>query len=229
MIGIGGKIAVGPDPGRNLLLQQFAVEAGPDWAPRFNIAPTQSVPIVRMNSEGVRELVLLRWGLIPSWAKDPAIGNRMINARSETVAEKPSFRSAFKRRRCLVPADGYYEWQKTDAGKLPYYIRFDDDQPFAMAGLWESWRSGHEDAVQSFTIITTDANESTCQVHDRMPVIVEPHDYPMWLDPDFQESDSLQSLLHPYAGDELRLDRVSTLVNNPRNDDPQCIVPCPSE
>jgi putative SOS response-associated peptidase YedK len=209
----------------NLLLQQFALQAGPDWAPRYNIAPTQSVPIVRIRpGTGQREMALLRWGLVPSWAKDISIGSRMINARAETVATKPSFRAAFKHRRCLVPADGYYEWQKTAAGKQPYYIHFRDDTPFALAGLWESWRPDEGDALATFTIITTDASAATSHIHDRMPVILDPDDYPLWLDPEFEGRDTLQALLRPYAGDELQLDPVSTHVNSPRNDDPQCVA-----
>ena len=209
----------------NLLLQQFALQAGPDWAPRYNIAPTQSVPIVRLSAaDGKREMTLMRWGLVPSWAKDISIGNRMINARAETVATKPSFRAAFKRRRCLVPADGYYEWQKTVTGKQPYYIHLRDDTPFAMAGLWESWHADQEDTLDTFTIITTDANRATCHIHDRMPVILDPDDYPLWLDPEFEGREALQTLLRPYESDELQLDPVSTHVNSPRNDDPQCIA-----
>lgn len=205
----------------NLLLQQFAIEAGPELAPRYNIAPTQEVPVVRIRSgNGQRELVMLRWGLVPSWAKDLAIGNRMINARSETVADKPSFRSAFKRRRCLVPADGYYEWQKTEDGKQPFYIHRADDRPLAMAGLWESWHAGQPDAVESFTIITTDSNADTAHVHDRMPVFLEPDDYSVWLDPEFQDRPLLESLLKPYPNGELEMKAVDKGVNNPKNAGP---------
>lgn len=174
-------------------------------------------------------MVTLRWGLIPSWAKDTSIGSRMINARGETVAEKPSFRSAFKRRRCLVPTDGYYEWQTSASGKTPYYIHRTDNLPFAMAGLWESWHSDQANGIQSFTIITTEANDATSRVHDRMPVILGTDDYDMWLDAEFEGYDTLQSLLRPYADDDLQFDCVSTHVNSPRNDDPSCIVPCESQ
>jgi putative SOS response-associated peptidase YedK len=154
----------------------------------------------------------------------------MINARAESVATKPSFRAAFKRRRCLVPADGYYEWRKTGAGKQPYHIHLPDDTPFAMAGLWESWRGGGDDDVlESFTVITTDANAATHQIHDRMPVILDRDSYPMWLDPEFADADALQSLLEPYGGDDLQLDPVSTLVNNPRHEGPQCLEPATVE
>ena len=170
-----------------------------------------------------RELALLRWGLVPSWAKDPSIGNRMINARAETVATKPSYRAAFKRRRCLVPADGYYEWKKTGKAKQPYLIRLQDERPFAMAGLWESWQDAGGAALQTFTIITTEANEATCDIHNRMPVILSPGDYPLWLDPEFERAEQLQELLQPYDSHAMRLDPVSTYVNSPRNDSPECI------
>ena len=208
----------------NLLLQQFAIEAGPDLAPRYNIAPTQLAPVVRVPNVGVpRQMVALRWGLVPFWAKDLAIGNRMINARAETVASKPSFRSAFKKRRCLVPTDGYYEWKKVGKAKQPYFIRKADETPFAMAGLWESWHTGKEDAVETFTIITTEANEATTAIHDRMPVIVSPDDYEMWLDPEFEGQEPLQALLRPYESGDMALDPVSTHVNSPRNEDAECI------
>jgi putative SOS response-associated peptidase YedK len=153
----------------------------------------------------------------------------MINARAETVAEKPSYRSAYRRRRCLVPADGYFEWKKLDAGKQPYYIHRSDETPFAMAALWESWHSDQDDALLTFTVITTDANHATSCVHDRMPVIVDPDDYAMWLDPEFQNRDALQVLLRPYEADDLQLTPVSTHVNSPRHDDPRCIEPYGSE
>lgn len=207
----------------NLLLQQFALEAGPEIAPRYNISPTQLVPVVRCRKDGQREMIMMKWGLVPSWAKDPSIGNRMINARSETVASKPSFRTAFKRRRCLIPADGYYEWKRVGGAKQPYYIRLQDDRPFAMAGLWESWRDEEDQRLRTFTIITTNANETTCEVHDRMPVILSPLDYELWLNPEFEEQEPLQSLLQPYDPNDVVLDPVSTHVNNSRHDDPECI------
>lgn len=209
----------------NLLLQQFAIEAGPEWAPRYNIAPTQWSLVVRERAGGQREMVRLRWGLVPSWAKEVSIGQRMINARSETVSEKPSFRAAFKKRRCLVPADGYYEWAKTEEGKQPYYIRLHDETPFAMAGLWESWHAGREDALETFTVITTDACLATQSIHDRMPVIVRPDDYALWLDPEFEGTDALKELLHPLDSESVKFDRVSRQVNSAKFDDPSCIVP----
>lgn len=209
----------------NLLLHQFAVETAPHWKPRYNIAPTQTALVVRQIESQPRQMVGLRWGLVPSWAKDASIGNQMINARAETVASKPAFRTAFKRRRCVVPADGYYEWAKTQQGKQPYYIRLRDEAPFGMAGLWDSWHTDREDAMETFTIITTDSAECTQPLHDRMPVILRPEDYDLWLDPTFQASAPLQALLRPYDSDEIRFDPVSTLVNSPRNDEATCIEP----
>jgi len=218
----------------NLLVQQFLLDSAPALPPRYNIAPTQQIAAVRKTSDDPqRHLVLLHWGLIPSWADDAKIGSRMINARGETVAEKPAFRAAFKRRRCLVPADGYYEWKKPAGGKgksnsggkkQPYYITMADDRPFAFAGLWEYWEGASaEGPIESCTIITTDANQRTAEIHDRMPVILHEDDYELWLDPELQEKKPLLPLLKPYASDEMQATPVSTHVNNPRNDDPRCI------
>ena len=208
----------------NLLVEQFLLPIEPDWNPRFNIAPTQSVAAVRIGEGGGRrEGVLLRWGLVPSWAKDSAMGSRLINARAETVAEKPSFRTAFKRRRCLIPADGYYEWQKTGSRKQPYFIRMQDDRPFAFAGLWESWDKGGEGPLETCTVITTSANELTADIHQRMPVILDQHDYGVWLDAAIADRERLEPLLRPYPSSEMKLDPVSTYVNSPRNEGPNCV------
>lgn len=172
---------------------------------------------------GKRKLEMLHWGLIPSWAKDPEVGNKMINARAETVAEKPSYRKAFKERRCLILADGFYEWQKTDSGKQPFYIRMEDESPFAFAGLWESWQNGRE--IRSCTIITTSPNEVAAQVHNRMPVILHPEDYEMWLDPDFDEREPLTTLLKPFPAEAMEAYPVSRKVNRPANNDPEVIEP----
>jgi putative SOS response-associated peptidase YedK len=208
-----------------VLAEFFGLAEVPPLQPRYNIAPTQPVPVVRMapEQEG-RELVLLRWGLIPSWADDPSIGNRLINARADTVAAKPAFRSAFRRHRCLVVADGFYEWQKLDGKKQPYFIRLRDDRPFAFAGLWEHWDRGGG-PVESCTILTTEANERVGAIHDRMPVILDPRDHDLWLDPDMQDPKQLQPLLGPYPGEAMTAYPVGTLVNNPRNDDPKCVEP----
>ena len=186
----------------------------------FNVAPTQSVAAV-VAEGGKRRLEMLRWGLVPSWADDPEIGSRMINARSETAPEKPSFRSAFRRRRCLIPADGFYEWKREPGGKQPFYIRMKDERPFAFAGLWESW---HDGEVRSCAILTTQANELVRDVHERMPVILPKEDYEAWLDPE-AEREELVSLLRPYLGDDLETFPVSRFVNSPRNNDERCVEP----
>lgn len=195
----------------------------PEVPPRYNVAPAQEVAAVLTNGGG-RHLEMLRWGLIPPWADDPQIGSRMINARSETVAEKPSFRRAFKERRCLIPADGFYEWQRVGDGKQPYYIRRRDGRPFAFAGLWEDWRGSVEE-IRSCTILTTDANELVGEVHHRMPVIVAPENYEIWLDPDVRETDWLAPLLVPYSSEEMEAYPVSRFVNKPSNDDQRCVEP----
>lgn len=202
----------------DVIALQFGLPAAPQMRPRFNIAPTQHAPVVRIDASGMRELAQLRWGLIPSWSKDPSIGTRMINARAETVADKPSFRSAFRHRRCLVPADGYYEWKIEGRGKQPYFFQLASGEPFAMAGLWERWRSPAGELVETYAVLTTEAVGTARQVHDRMPVILSQPDYPSWLSgPDAQD------LLRPWAGISLLAKRVSPRANNPRFDDPQCI------
>lgn len=210
-----------------LIARYFNTSAPQEWqlALRFNIAPTQQIATVRLTEQKSRELAPLRWGLVPSWAKDIKIGNTLINARAETVAEKPAFRAAFKRRRCLIAADGYYEWKKPDSKtKQPYYIRRRDEQPFAFAGLWERWERGSA-RIESCTIITTDANALAREVHDRMPVILAPDKYDIWLDPEFQAYDFLQLLLVPFDSEELTTYPVSPIVNSPKNDNPDCIAP----
>ena len=163
-------------------------------------------------------------GLIPPWADDPGIGSRMINARSETAPGKPSFRRAFRERRCLIPADGFYEWQRTNGAKQPYYIHMEDGRPFAFAGLWESWSKGGEGEVRTCTILTTGANALVGEVHDRMPVILAHDAYDVWLDPD-SEREELTGLLAPYPEDEMEAYPVSRFVNSPSNNDPRCIEP----
>ncbi len=207
------------------LLLDLGVEAPADLRPRFNIAPTQMIAAVREVSPGDRTFDWLRWGLVPSWAKDVSIGNRMVNARAETVAEKPAFRDAFRRRRCLVLADGYYEWRKEGSKKQPYYIRMADESPFAFAGLWERWSpGGSNDAVlETCTLITTDANEVTRPIHDRMPVILSPTEYVLWLNPEFRDPRALLPLLKPYEAGEMIAVPVTPYVNNPKHDDPACL------
>jgi putative SOS response-associated peptidase YedK len=191
--------------------------------PSYNIAPTQEVAAV-VEEDEERKLELFRWGLIPSWAKDPEIGSRMINARGETVSEKPSFRKAFKARRCLILADGFYEWQKIDNGKQPYHVRMKGESPFAFAGLWEIW-NGDGDEVRTCAIITTEANDLMSEIHHRMPVILHPEDYEMWLDPSFEEKEPLSALLKPYPDEAMEAYPVSRRVNSPTNDEPGCIEP----
>ena len=205
----------------NELVEQFDIDEYPSSiTTSYNIAPTQEVAAVIAEDEK-RKLEMLRWGLVPAWTDDPSIGNRMINARSETVAEKPSFRKAFKDRRCLVLSDGFYEWRRTPDGKQPYYIHLKDGSPFAFAGLWESWRDAQE--IRSCTIITTEANELVGDIHNRMPVILAPEDYSLWLDPDFKEREALTSLLRPYPNDAMEAYPVSRRVNSPSNNVPDCI------
>ncbi len=196
---------------------------------RFNIAPTQMVAAVRIDpDDSTRQLAQLRWGLIPAWAKDRKIASRMINARAETVADKPSFRAAFKRRRCLILADGYYEWQKGGQIKIPNYIQMKDGRPFAMAGLWESWRDEDDQPLETCTIITTTANELTSSIHDRMPVILEDVDYDLWLDTAVQDRAQLEPLLRPYDSTEMQAMPIGTHVNSVKNDDPGCIESAPA-
>jgi putative SOS response-associated peptidase YedK len=207
------------------LAEEFGVMGPlPELPPSYNVAPTQEVAAVLADG-GERRLEMLRWGLIPPWADDPGIGSRMINARSETVPEKPSFRRAFKERRCLVLADGFYEWKRTDNnGKQPYYIRMKGGGPFAFAGLWGDWHGGREE-IRSCTILTTEANDLVSEIHHRMPVVLAPEDQGLWLDPDVRETDPLLPLLVPYPDDLMEAYPVSRFVNKPTNDDPRCIEP----
>ncbi len=208
------------------LAEIFELTETPQLPPRYNIAPTDAVATVRLPAEDTeRELALLRWGLIPPWAKDPAVGSRMINARAETVATNPAFRSAFRRRRCLIPSTGFYEWQRVERRKQPFYIRMRDGLPFAFAGLWEHWEGPDGAAIESCTLITTEPSDLVRPVHDRMPVILDPKDYELWLDPSVQTPDRLQPLLRPYPSEQMVAYPVSPWVNNPAHDDPECIAP----
>ncbi len=211
------------------VVDHFAVEGEvPPLTPRYNIAPTQAVAVVRIDDRGGqprRELAALRWGLIPHWAKDTSIGNRMINARAETVAGKPAYRAALRRRRCLLPADGFYEWRRTGGRKQPYFIGLDGDGLFAFAGLWESWEGPDHSHIESCTVLTTEANELVRPIHDRMPVILPPANYRLWLDPAEQDPATLLPLLGPFPADQMKACPVGTLVNSPANDRPECIAP----
>jgi putative SOS response-associated peptidase YedK len=196
-----------------------------DVTPNYNVAPTQAVLAVRIPAGGDEpEPALLKWGLVPSWAGDPSVGYRMINARAETAADKPSFRSAFRQRRCLILADGFFEWAKVGKNKQPYLFRLPGGRPFAFAGLWEHWeRDGR--AIDSCTILTTDANELVQPVHDRMPVILAPADFDRWLDPKAVNGPDLQALLRPYPAEAMAAYPVSTHVNNPKHNDAACVAP----
>jgi len=211
-----------------ILAREFGVSGIPLLSPRYNIAPSQPVAAVRAAPAGTgRELALLRWGLIPSWSKDPAIGNRLINARAETASQKPSFRNAFNRRRCLIPASGFYEWQRRELRKQPFYIRMHDGRPFAFAGLWDRWESPDKGVIESCTILTTATNALLAPIHDRMPVILPPGKYDRWLDPSLQDPDSLAPLLVPFPTEDMIAFPVSPRVNAPSTDDEGCIAPLP--
>ncbi len=198
------------------LAKQFQVTEVPNVEARSNIAPTQNILAVQETLDG-REMKLLKWGLVPSWAKDASMGARLINARSETVAEKPAFRDAFKRRRCLIPSDGFYEWQRTESKKQPYFFQLKDGQPFSFAGLWDKWRGEDGNVIESCTILTTIANEVLAPVHDRMPVILHAEDYELWLDADERKYELLEDLMHPYPASEMTAYPVSTQVNSARH------------
>jgi putative SOS response-associated peptidase YedK len=188
-----------------------------DVVVRWNIAPTQQVLAVRQSEQG-REPVWMRWGLIPSWAKDAKIGNSLINARAETISEKPSFRTAFKRRRCLVIADGFYEWSKFEKAKVPYLIKLRSRSTFAFAGLWEQWKEPTGDWIESTTIITTNPNSLMASIHDRMPVILPSERYDEWLNVSTQDVQQLQKLLIPYPPEDMETEKVSSAINNARNE-----------
>ena len=206
------------------LIERFGVEEvikRPE--PRYNISPSQSVTVVVQREK--RELTEMRWGLIPSWAKDASIGKRMINARAETVSEKPSFRSAFKKRRCLILADGFYEWQKVGKIKIPTHIRIMNREPFAFAGLYEYWKTKSGKMLESCTIITTTPNELMSPIHHRMPVILSPENEDAWVDPENQNTPELMSMLKPNAPDQMEAFEVSDFVNSPQNQGPLCTRP----
>lgn len=206
----------------NVVAELFGLDEVPELRPRYNVAPSQQVPVVRLR-EGRRELAALQWGLVPAWARDLAIGQKLINARAETVAEKPSFRAALRARRCLVLADGFYEWQLAEGRKQPWYFQLRDGRPFAFAGLWERWQSPGVDPLESCTIVTTEANELVAPVHARMPVILSLEGSARWLAGG--QTEELQALLAPFPADGMRAHPVSPRVNNPANDDPACTAP----
>ncbi len=207
----------------SVLATLFDLEPLTEIEPRYNIAPTQPVPIVRSGLDGAREWGWVRWGLIPSWAKDAKIGSRLINARAETAADKPAFRSAFKHRRCLVPTDGFFEWVTTGGGKQPHHIRFTDRRPFAFAGLWERWTPAGGDPIDSCTILTTRPNKLISDLHDRMPVILPPERFDDWISSGPLNPDGAEAMLLPFPAEGMEAVPVSTLVNSPKNDEPGCL------
>lgn len=199
------------------------------FAARYNIAPGERIPVIDNRPKAERVLVPMRWGLVPYWAKDPAIGNKLVNARCETVAAKPSFRSAFARRRCLIAADGFYEWRRDGKSRTPFYVRRRDRGFLALAGLWERWHAPDDTWLVSCTVITTAANRLMQPIHDRMPVIVAPEDYDRWLDPGELTRGALEDVLCSAADDVLETYQVSPLVNSVKNDSPACIEPIPAQ
>lgn len=209
----------------NLLQErfQFGFSEDLDWKPRYNIAPSQQVLAI-VHDGMKRKGQFLRWGLIPFWAKDQKIGSKLINARSETITEKPSFRHLIKRRRCLILADGFYEWKKTECGKQPFFIQLASRKPFAFAGLWDCWKEDDQ-SVHSCTVITTQPNSLMKSIHDRMPSILLPNEEKAWIDLQLQDTEYLKSLLKPYPAQEMISTPVSTVVNSPVNDVPDCIIP----
>ncbi|GMU66122.1 MAG: DUF159 family protein [Acidobacteriota bacterium] len=209
----------------DLLASAFGLEEVPELTPRYNVAPSQVMPIVRGTEEGGRELAYARWGLVPHWAKEVAIGNRLINARAEGLADKPSFRDSFKRRRCLIPANGFYEWQKVGPKKQPWLLRLAGGAPFAFAGLWSSWSDPESrESLETFAIVTTEPNPLAARIHDRMPVILPDAARTAWLDPRTGR-ERLLGLLVAYPAAEMEAFPVSTRVNSPANDDAACVEP----
>lgn len=206
------------------LAERFHLPIIPDLTPRYNVAPSQSVGVIRVTHAGHREFVALRWGLVPAWSPEPRTAYSTFNARAETVADKPTYRQAFRRRRCLIPADGFYEWRRVGKRKQPYCIAPTDGEPFAFAGLWERWERD-ETVVESCTIVVTTANATIAPLHDRMPVILARADEALWLDPALTDPAILQPLLMPCAPERVRVWLVGTAVNRPDTDGPDLMVP----
>jgi len=211
---------------KDLLAERFDVEPDDDWEPRYNIVPTQNVPVIRQHPDEPKRLgSQMRWGLIPFWAKDPSIGFKMINARAETVATMPALRESLRKRRCLIPADAFYEWFKNEKAKTPFCFTMADDSIFAFAGIWGSWRNPEGKAIETCSIITTTPNALLIDIHDRMPVILPDDAYGLWLDPGFQKVDAICDLLKPFDPALMRRFEVSSRVSLVKNDDPACAEP----
>jgi putative SOS response-associated peptidase YedK len=212
---------------KQLVEEYFYTESDePEWTPRYNIAPSQPVPVIRQNpKEPRRKFSLMRWGLIPSWAKDASVAARMINARSETAGTKPAFRDPLTNRRCLIPADGFYEWSRTGEVKQPYCFEVNDGELFAFAGIWDRWKDPSGIWVKTCSILTTTPNAVTSAVHDRMPVILDPDSYDIWLDPGMRDLTTASELLKPYDAQLMRCYPISTRINHVANDDEECSAP----
>jgi putative SOS response-associated peptidase YedK len=220
-----GRYVLIADP--NLIQQEFNLSSLPDFGGmRYNIAPMQTLPVI--TNEKPDELSYLRWGLVPSWSKDASGAGKMNNARSETAADKPSFRTPFRRRRCLIPASGFYEWQQREHGKAPMYIHMKDREVFGMAGLWDVWKSPEGQELRTFSVLTTDANEFMQPIHDRMPVILRREDYALWLSDGDVPVSKLQALMKPYDPNVMTAYEVSKAVNRAATDSPECIIPLAS-
>jgi putative SOS response-associated peptidase YedK len=218
-----GRFALKAPP--RSIQEHFDLPETVDLSPRYNIAPSQEIAVVRLlPGKNFRQLDMLRWGLIPGWARDIKISYKMINARAETLAQKPAFRAAFKKRRCLIAADGFYEWLHSGGNKQPFFVHMKNGSVFGFAGLWETWKSSEGNIVESCAIITTTANNLIRKVHDRMPVVLHPAQYDAWL-ADESPEDFLLQLLTPYPANEMEAFRVSQEVNSPRNDIPACLQP----
>jgi putative SOS response-associated peptidase YedK len=213
-----GRYALHSSP--EVIALQFGLPSTPSWPPRYNIAPTSLAPVVRIAAKGGREMAIARWGLIPSWAKDMTIGAKMNNARAETVAEKPAFRAAFRRRRCLIPVDGWYEWKEEGGRKQPYYIYLREQGLAGVAGLWEEWISPDGSPIETYAVVTTDANADAARIHDRMPVIVPPAQQSLWLEGEVKEA---SRLLVPLEPGKLLFHKVDRRMSAARVDDAQCI------
>jgi putative SOS response-associated peptidase YedK len=210
---------------RKQIIEEYfdAADWQDDWSPRYNIAPTQPVPVIRQHpKEPVRQISTMRWGLIPHWAKDASGAAGTINARSETAATKPAFRDPLKFRRCLIPADAFYEWKRTATSKQPFCFEVIDGELFAFAGLWDGWKNPEGQWIKTCTILTTTPNAVTSAIHDRMPVILDPDSYDLWLDPGMQDVRAISELLKPYDAHSMRCYPVSTRINNVANDDEEC-------
>jgi putative SOS response-associated peptidase YedK len=206
-----------------IIASTYGVSAPPLLETSYNVAPTQSVIAIRQRADCRREAAIVRWGLIPSWAKDSSIGNKLINARCETVAEKPSFRTAIRQRRCTVPASGFFEWAATANGKIPHYVTMNDGSPLSLAGIWESWKNSDGEITESCALLTTEANSLMATIHERMPVILHQADLDLWLDRAVTEQKGLQRLYKPYPSELMQEWPVSTFVNSPAHNSEECI------